>query len=89
MQVFLLFFVNQVYVSTFYMEYLVIAVTLVQDAVEMVAVGIGDEYLSKIGTRYQVDNRLYPLGIQLVEDIVEQQEGRSTRYRASQEIKLG
>lgn len=42
------------------MEYLVIAVTLVQDAVEMVAVGIGDENLSEIGTRYQVDNRLYP-----------------------------
>ena len=55
------------------MEYLVIAVTLVQDAVEMVAVGIGDEYLSKIGS--QVDNRLYPLGIQLVEDIVERKRG--------------
>lgn len=73
---------NQVYVSTFYMEYLVIAVTLVQDAVEMVAVGIGDEYLSEIGSRYQVDNRLYPLGIQLVDDIFDILRQRRTDVQA-------
>ena len=39
------------------------------------ALGIGDEYLAEIVFAYQPDKLVYPLIVQLVEDIVEQQDG--------------
>ena len=48
-----------------------------EDAVEVVAVGVGDEDLSKVVAAHIVDNATHAAGIELVENIVEQQEGRA------------
>ncbi len=39
--------------------------------VEVVAVGVGDEYLAEIVAGYQAHNLLYTLGIEFVEDVVQ------------------
>ncbi len=44
-----------------------------QYLVEVVAIGIGDEYLSEVVAGYQTHYLLYSLCIELVEDVVEQQ----------------
>ena len=54
----------------------------------MVTIGIGDKDLTKIVAGNQTDNLLYTLGVELVEDIVEQQERRRLRTRPLQEVKL-
>ena len=39
----------------------------------MVAVGVGNEYLSELVTGHQADNLLHAFGVQFVEDVVEQE----------------
>ena len=46
----------------------------------MLAVGVGDEDLSEIGTVDQVDDTLNPLVIQFVEDVVEEQDRLLVEY---------
>jgi hypothetical protein len=46
-----------------------------QYLVQMVAVGIRNEYLTETVAGHQAHNLLHPLGVKLIEDIVEQQEG--------------
>ncbi len=46
--------------------------SILQDVGEVLAVGVGDEDLSEIGTVDQVDDTLNPLVIQFVEDVVEE-----------------
>ena len=54
----------------------------------MVTVGVRDEYLAKAVTRNQADYLLHPAGIQLVEDIVQQQQGSGLGCRTFQEVEL-
>ena len=54
----------------------------------MLAVGVGDEYLSETIARYQVHNLFHPVGIKLVEDVVEQQNWCRMRRRVAQEVEL-
>ena len=55
--------------------------------VEVFSIGVGDEYLSEVIGRDQFDDLFHPLGIELVENIVEQQDG--SRFALSlQEIVL-
>ena len=63
------------------MEYLVVEGCGTEDLVEVVTIGIGNEYLSEVITGYQTDNLLHALGIELIEDVVEQQQGRRLRAR--------
>ena len=46
-------------------------------AVEVVAVGVGDENLSKVVAAHIVDNAAHAAGVEFVENVVEQQEGRA------------
>ena len=46
-------------------------------AVEVVAVGVGDENLAEVVTTHIVDNATHAAGIEFVENVVEQQEGRA------------
>ena len=48
--------------------------SILQDVGEVLAVGVGDEDLSEIGTVDQVDDTLNSLTVQFVEDIVEEQD---------------
>ena len=48
-----------------------------EDAVEVVAVGVGDEDLPKVVAAHIVDDATHAAGIEFVENVVEQQEGRA------------
>lgn len=54
--------------------------SILQDVGEVLAVGVGDEDLSEIGTVDQVDDTLNALTIKLVEDVVEEQDGALVEY---------
>ena len=54
----------------------------------MVSVRIRDENLSELISCHETHDLFHPLGIQLVEDIIEQEEWGSLRVRALEEIKL-
>ena len=54
--------------------------SILQDVGEVLAVGVGDEDLSEIGTVDQVDDTLNTLTIKLVEDVVEEQDGLLVEY---------
>lgn len=54
--------------------------SILQDMGEVLAVGVGDEDLSEIGTVDQVDDTLNTLTIKFVEDVVEEQDGALVEY---------
>ena len=54
--------------------------SILQDVGEVLAVGIGDEDLSEIGTVDQVDDTLNALTIKFVEDVVKEQDGLLVEY---------
>ena len=54
--------------------------SILQDVGEVLAVGVGDEDLSEIGTIDQVDDTLNAMTIKLVEDVVEEQDGALVEY---------
>ena len=58
-----------------YVEDMRLVRSILQDVGEVLAVGVGDEDLSEIGTVDQVDDTLNALTIKLVEDVVEEQDG--------------
>ena len=58
-----------------YVEDMRLVRSILQDVGEVLAVGVGDEDLSEIGTIDQVDDTLNALTIKLVEDVVEEQDG--------------
>ena len=62
--------------AVFYVEELVVEVAVRQDLVYMVAVGVGDEYLAEAVAGHQSDDLLHAVGIELVEDVVEQEQGQ-------------
>ena len=47
-----------------------------KDLVEMVAIGICNKYLSIIFTRHESHDLLHALGIELIEDIIQQEQWR-------------
>jgi hypothetical protein len=53
-------------------EFIVLADVL-QNMVEMVAVGVRDEDLTIVGTGHELDDLLHPAGVELIEDVVEKQ----------------
>ena len=54
----------------------------------MVTVGIGDENLTEVVARHQLHDCLHSLGIQLVEDVIQEEQRRGVRHRTAKEIKL-
>ena len=44
-----------------------------QNAIEVIAVGVGDEDLPEVLAAHVVDNARHPAGVEFVEDVVEQQ----------------
>ena len=44
-----------------------------ENLIQMVAVGVGNEYLSELVTGHQADDLLHAFGVQFVEDVVEQE----------------
>ena len=54
-----------------YAEYLVFALNLLHDFVQMVTIGIRNENLPELIARNQLHNLLHPRCIQLVEDIIQ------------------
>ena len=74
--------------SPFHLEYLIITLRALQNLVEVPAVGVGDEDLAEGIARDQIDDLLHTLGIELVEDVVEQEQGRGLAARPLQEVEL-
>ena len=66
--------------SCMYVEDMRLVRSILQDVGEVLAVGVGDEDLSEIGTVDQVDDTLNTLTIKLVEDVVEEQDGTLVEY---------
>ena len=60
-------------ISVFYVEYLVVESRTTEYLVEMVAIGIGDEYLAETIARQQTDNLLHTTGVEFIEDVIKQQ----------------
>ena len=56
--------------STIYIKQFVVVAYTLQNAVEMVTISISYEYLAEAVARYELDNLLYPMGIEFVENIV-------------------
>jgi hypothetical protein len=61
------------YFSVAYLVEFIVKTAFRQNLVDMVTVGVGDENLTELLAGHQLDNLLYALGIELVEDIVEQE----------------
>lgn len=66
--------------SCMYVEDMRLVRSILQDVGEVLAVGVGDEDLSEIGTVDQVDDTFNTLTIKLVEDVVEEQDGALVEY---------
>ena len=60
--------------SVFHHKEAIVAVGGGEDAVEVVAVGVGDEDLPKVIAAHIVDDATHAAGVELVENVVEQQE---------------
>ena len=58
--------------SVINVEQLMIEMSPAENLVEMVAIGVGDENLTKSGTGNQLHDFLHTGGIELVEDVIEQ-----------------
>ena len=56
-----------------YVEDMRLVRSILQDVGEVLAVGVGDEDLSEVGTIDQVDDTLNALTIKFVEDVVKKQ----------------
>ena len=56
-------------------EFIVLADVL-QNMVEMVAVGVRDEDLTIVGTGHELDDLLHPAGGEFVKDVVEKEQWR-------------
>ena len=56
--------------------------------VEMLAVGVCDEYLTEVVAAHQFDYLLHASRIQFVEDVVEQEQRCRVAARLAQEVKL-
>ena len=65
------------------------AVYVVEYLAQMVAVGVGDEYLAEVAARDQSYDLLYALSVEFVEDVVEQQQGRGVASCLSERVELG
>ena len=63
-----------------YVEDMRLVRSILQDVGEVLAVGVGDEDLSEVGTVDQVDDTLNALTIKFVEDVVEEQDGALVEY---------
>ena len=59
-----------------------------QDLIQILSVCIRNEYLSKLIAIHQMNDLSHPIGIQLVEDVVQQENG-SGQAPTLQEGKLG
>ena len=70
---------NLAKLSLLYCEELVVELSCREDFVEVIAVGVGDEDLSVPLSRYDIHDMLYPIGIELVEDIIKKQYGQRAR----------
>lgn len=70
------------------MEYLMVATMKGKNLVKMVAIGVGDEYLTEIGRAHYLNNALHTTCIQLVEDIVEKEKRGGMGGGALEEVKL-
>lgn len=66
-------------ISSFYVKQLVVVTDVLQNLVEMVAIGVGYEYLTETVTRHQLYDTLHTVGVQLVEDVVKEQERSGLR----------
>ena len=73
-------FLSPVDFSCVYVEDMRLVRSILQDVGEVLAVGVGDEDLSEIGTVDQVDDTLNALTIKFVEDVVEEQDGALVEY---------
>ena len=71
-----------------YVEDMRLVRSILQDMGEVLAVGVGDEDLSEIGTVDQVDDALNTLTIKLVEDVVEEQDGAQRRFTVQRYNKI-
>ena len=60
---------------------------LQQDAVQMFAVGVGDEYLPEGIAGHEFHNLCHPVRVQFVEYVVQQQDGREAVH-SFQEVEL-
>ena len=60
------------------MEKAVVTVSMRENLVKVLTVGIGDENLTKLLTGHQTDNLLHTMCVELIEDIVEQQQRQVT-----------
>ena len=63
-------------ISVLHMEEFIILADVLQDMVEMVAVGVRDEDLSIVRAGHEFDDLLHPAGVELVKDVVEKQQRR-------------
>jgi hypothetical protein len=54
------------YFSVVYFVELIVKAAFRQDLVYVVTIGVGNEYLTKLVTGYQLDNLFYTLCIQLI-----------------------
>ena len=71
------------------MEDSVVALGALEDFVEVLAVGVGDEDLSEGIAGDEVDDLFDALGIELVEDVVEQEQGSGLAACPLEKIELG
>ena len=69
-------------------EKFVVLVRVFQYLVQVVAIGVRDEDLSKIVSAYQPDDLLHALCVEFVEDVVEQQQGSCLAPSTAQEVEL-
>lgn len=76
------------HLSIFDCENLVVAIQTMENLVEMITIGIRDEYLTEAITRNQLHYRLNTLGIKLIKDIIEQEKRRCVGTGSLQETKL-
>ena len=70
------------------MKELIILAHMLEDMVEMVAVGVRDEDLTIVGSGYEFDDLFHALGVELVKDVVEKQQRRRAGCSLLQERKL-
>ena len=69
-------------------EQLVVERYILQYLVEMVAVGVGDEYLSEVGTGDELHDLFHTVCVELVENVVKQQHGCGVGGSAFEKVEL-
>jgi hypothetical protein len=68
--------------------YLIRAVSLLQYSFDMLAPGVGNENLSELLAGNQPDDMAYALGVEFVENIIEQEDGHDVATMADK-IEIG